>query len=246
MTLAWIILFTFLGGVVSVAAAGLFLVLEEETRRKTVPLLVAYATGVLLGAAFLGLLPEAMAEIAPGRALAATLAGLFLFFVLEQFIVWRHCHTEDCAVHDASGPLVLIGDGVHNFVDGAVIAAAFMGSFPLGIAASAAVLAHELPQEVGDFAILLKNGYSRRKAFLMNILSGSTALPGGVLAYLSFRHLEEAMPYVTALAAAGFIYIALADLIPGSRGKMTTGSALLRLGLMVAGVGSIALMEVFH
>jgi zinc and cadmium transporter len=138
-----------------------------------------------------------------------------LFFVLEKLVLWRHCHDSGCEVHGRAAPLILIGDAFHNFVDGMVIAAAFLTSIPLGVAAALAVIAHEVPQEVGDFAILLDSGYGRMKALILNGLSSATTLPGAVLAYFWLGEMHAAVPYILALSAASFIYIAAADLIPG-------------------------------
>jgi zinc and cadmium transporter len=171
------------------------------------------------------------------------LAGMVLFFVLEKLVLWRHCHDDECEVHGRAGPLILIGDGVHNFVDGVVIAAAFLASIQLGIVASLAVIAHEVPQEVGDFAILLDSGYARAKALALNTLSAATTLPGAVLAYFWLGETHVAVPYILAISAASFIYIAAADLIPGLHRQVTAAASLRQLALLLAGIGTIA---IFH
>jgi len=205
--------------------------------------LISYATGTLLGAAFLGLIPHALNDIPASAALSAVLGGIVLFFVLEKLVLWRHCHEERCEIHGTAGPLILIGDALHNFIDGVVIAAAFLTSIPLGIAASLAVISHEVPQEVGDFAILLESGYSRARAFLYNIISGLTALLGAVLAYLFLIGVKIAIPYIMALSAASFIYIATADLFPTLHRYANPKHGLRQLALMLAGIGTIVL---FH
>ena len=241
--LFWIIGFGVLGSIGAVAGAALLLLFPDSVRRSLVPSLVSYATGTLLGAAFLGMIPAGLKQ-APAPALMATvLAGMVLFFVLEKLVLWRHCHDSECEVHSRAGPLILIGDAFHNFVDGVVIAAAFLTSIPLGITASFAVIAHEVPQEVGDFAILLDSGYSRARALLLNGLSSVTTLPGAVLAYFWLGETRAAVPYIVAISAASFIYIAAADLIPGLHRQVTAAASLRQLVLLLAGIGTIA---IFH
>jgi zinc and cadmium transporter len=233
-------------GVVSAAAAGLLLLAPEDRRRQLLPYLVSFATGSLLGAAFLGLLPETLSRLPVERALATVLAGLLVFFALEQWAVWRHCHAYDCDVHDASGMMVLVGDSVHNFVDGAVIAAAFLSSTSLGVATALAVMLHEIPQEAGDFAILLQSGWPKNRAFLFNIVSSLTALPGGLLMLLLYRTMDQFLPYTMGFAAAGFFYIALADLIPGNRGRVSALRAIGQFALVLTGIGMVALLHGDH
>lgn len=243
MLLAWIIVFALLGSVGSAAGAALLLMFPRAIREALVPTLISYAAGVLLAAAFLGMIPKALAR-SPGQPiLAVVLAGLVLFFVLEKLVLWRHCHDGDCAVHGRAAPLILFGDALHNFVDGVVIAAAFLVSMPLGIATAAAVIAHEVPQEVGDFAILLDSGYSRAKAFWLNLLSSATTLPGALAGYFWLAQMNEAIAYILALSAASFIYIALADLLPSLHRRGTKGSSLWQLVLLLAGICSITLMH---
>lgn len=238
--LAWIIGFSILGSLVATAVAGIFLLFPEGVRRVLVPCLVSYATGTLLGAAFLGMIPAGLAKAPAVNVTGTVLAGIVLFFVLEKLVLWRHCHEADCAVHGRAAPLILIGDAFHNFVDGVVIAAAFLTSIPLGVAAAFAVIAHEVPQEVGDFAILLDSGYGRGKALLLNGLSAAATLPGALAAYLWLGETRTAVPYILALSAASFIYIATADLIPGLHRQVTPAASLRQLALLLAGIGSIA------
>lgn len=241
--LLWLIGFSVLGSVGAVAGAALLLFFPEGIRKVFVPYLISYATGTLLAAAFLGMIPAGL-KLAPVVAVTATvLAGMVLFFVLEKLVLWRHCHDSACEVHGRAAPLILIGDAFHNFVDGVVIAAAFLTSIPLGVAASLAVIAHEIPQEVGDFAILLDNGYRRMKALILNGLSAAATLPGAVLAYFWLGETRAAVPYILALSAASFIYIAAADLIPGLHRQVTTAASLRQLVLLLAGIGTIA---IFH
>jgi zinc and cadmium transporter len=244
--IAWIIGFSILGSLVATALGALLLLFPGGIRKVLVPCLVSYATGTLLGAAFLGMIPAGLKE-APAVAVTGTvLAGMVLFFMLEKLVLWRHCHEDDCEVHGRAAPLILIGDAFHNFVDGVVIAAAFLTSIPLGIAAALAVIAHEIPQEVGDFAILLDNGYGRMKAFLLNGLSASATLPGALMAYFWLGETRQAVPYILALSAASFIYIATADLIPGLHRQVTPAASLRQLALLLAGIGTIAAFHFGH
>jgi zinc and cadmium transporter len=243
MILILIIGFSFLGSVGAILLASAYLLFPEKIRLGIVPCLISYATGTLLGAAFLGLLPHAMSYAQPTPVLAVVLAGIIGFFVLEKIVVWRHCHDGECEVHGRAGTLILVGDAFHNFVDGVTIAAAFIASIPVGIATGLAILAHELPQEVGDFAILLESGYTRRQAILYNILSGLSTFPGALLAYFLLTAMQRLTPYVMAISAASFIYIAIADLIPSLHHKSELKQAIRQFIFILAGIGTIAL---FH
>src|SRR5688572_11466513 len=155
----------------------------------------------------LGILPETLEKLAALHVFATLLAGILLFFILEKLVLWRHCHTHDCEVHDGSVVPVLVGDAFHNFVDGAVIAAAVMTSIPLGVSTAVAVAAHEIPQELGDFAILLHSGYSRRRAMLLNVLSAGASAVGAIAAFAAFDYIPMMLPYFLSLAAASFLYV---------------------------------------
>lgn len=245
--ISWIILFCLLGGLLSALAAALFLVLQESTRSRLLPHLVSFATGALLGAAFLGLLPHALASVHTTDMHVipmAVLLGLLGFFLLEKLVLWRHCHADHCEVHTpqqngrqrSTGTMILIGDGLHNFLDGILIAGAFLTDIHLGIVTSLAVAAHEIPQEVGDFAVLLHSGFSRGRAFFYNVLASLTTVIGGVLAYLALQQLEAALPFVLAIAASSFIYIAVADLIPTLHQRVEGSAALQQVVLIVSGI----------
>lgn len=249
--LIWIVGFSAIGAVLSVLAASVFMLLPRGFRDRLLPGMVSFAIGALLGAAFLALLPHALE--APGdagahRVMAAVLLGVLLFFILEKLVLWRHCHTHECETHSpdpdhgrasAAGHLILLGDGIHNFVDGVLIAAAFLTDVHLGIITSIAVAAHEIPQELGDFAILLHSGFTRRKALLYNILSGLTTVVGAVLAYFSLAMVQSALPYVLAVAAASFIYIAVADLIPSLHKRVEVSATAQQGALIACGVATI-------
>jgi zinc and cadmium transporter len=247
MVLTWILGFALLGSVGAVGGAALFLLFPKQIRERLVPFLVSYATGTLLGASLLGLLPQAIEQGGLLSSLGAVLAGLITFFVLERFLIWRHCHREgSCEVHGTAGQLILVGDALHNFVDGAVIAGAFMSSVPLGIATGIAVIAHELPQEVGDFAILLDNGFSPRRALTWNLVSGSTTIPGALLAYIGLQQAPQFNATILAFSAASFLYIGLADLVPGLHQRIGAETGLGQLFLILAGVGTILLLSMHH
>jgi len=243
MLLAWIIGFSLLGSLGAVGGASLMLLFPEPIRRRLVPSLVSYATGTLLGAAFLGMIPTGIQGAPVLHVTTTVLAGIVLFFVLEKLVLWRHCHAARCEVHGQAGPLILIGDAFHNFVDGMVIAAAFLTSIPLGIAAAFAVIAHEVPQELGDFGILLDAGYRPGRAFLLSALSSAATLPGAIIAYFWLAEARELVPYILSLSAASFIYIAVADLMPSLHQQSTTGAFLRQLVLLLAGIGTIALFR---
>ena len=214
MLLIWIIIFSILGSIGVIITVSIFLSLKEKTQRILIPSLISYATGTLLASALLGMIPEAISYIDPFLALLFVLCGLMLFFILEKLVVWRHCHNKNCDVHEAAGPILLIGDAFHNFIDGIVIAASFLISFPMGIAISLAVIAHEIPQEVGDFAILLESGYTKRKALTLNLLSSISTIPAAIIGYFLLDFLSSLIPFFIAISAASFIYIALTDLSP--------------------------------
>jgi zinc and cadmium transporter len=240
--LIWILAFSVLGSLGAVCGAALVLVFPDNVRKRLVPALVAYAAGTLLGAAFLGMIPAAAGN-APVRSVsAAVLAGIILFFLLEKLVLWRHGH-EAGGSSSPAAPLILVGDAFHNFVDGVVIAAAFFTSIPLGVAAGLAVVAHEIPQEVGDFAILLDGGFGRKKALALNTLSASATLPGALTGYFWLTDVQGLVPYVLALSAASFIYIAVADLLPGLHRRTVGGWS--QLALILAGIATIAALH-FH
>jgi zinc and cadmium transporter len=225
-----------LGGLGGLLVAASVLLINESARTRIVPWLVSYAVGALLGAAMLKILPEAVEQLAPARLFATLLVGVMLFFVLEKLVLWRHCHTHDCEVHDGSVAGVIVGDAFHNFIDGAVIATAVMTSVPLGVTTAIAVAAHEIPQELGDFAILLHSGYSKGRALLLNVLSGLSSAVGAVAAFIAFDLVPTLRPYCLALAAASFLYVAMADLIPGLHRGRTDAASLRQIVLIVAGI----------
>ena len=182
-----------MGSVRAICLAGSFLLCGRGIRQRLI--LLSYAIGTLLGAAFLGLIPHALDRVPASQLFPAFLAGIVFFLLLERLLIWRHCHNGACEVHPTSGVLILVGDAMHNFVDGVLIAATFLTSIPLGVATSLAIISHEVPQEVVDFAILLDNGYSTLRAFVLNIVCGTTMLAGALLAFLWLPHLQTAIPW---------------------------------------------------
>jgi zinc and cadmium transporter len=247
MELGLLLFLSLAGSVLSIAAAGLVLLFPERTRRQLLPCLISYATGTLLGAAFLGLLPKALnMGASPLAVLSAALGGIFIFLGLEKTLLWRHCHKEDCEVHSSAGVMIVVGDALHNFMDGILIGSALLVSPALAYTATLAVVAHEIPQETGDFAIMLSAGWSRRKALWANTLSSLATLPGAFAAYYALALFKPALPYVMAVSAASFIYIALADLIPAAHRHPGRGRPVSQFVLGLAGVGTIALFVLGH
>ena len=228
------------GGGVLIASP--LLLLDVSVRLRIVPGLISYAVGTLLGVALLALVPEALEALPAPEALGALLAGILGFFMLEKLVIWRHCHTADCDAHDSSAALILIGGSLHNFTDGAIVGAAVLTSLPLGITTALAVAAHQIPQEVGDYAILLDAGYSRRRAFVVNTLSASTCALGAVSVYAAASWTPTALPFVLAFAAGSFLYVAMSDLIPGLHRDAIDVGAIHQVLLIAAGVGTIVML----
>ena len=271
-TLLWIILFTLASGVLSVLAAGTFLALPARTRNSVLPHLVSFATGALLGAALLALIPHAVEAAGIDKVHEvgiALIAGIALFFVLEKFLLWRHCHDDHCEEHPvgdahehdhhahgqshahqheaarkkASGSLVLVGDALHNVLDGVLIAAAFLTDTHLGIVTALAIMAHEIPQEVGNFAVLLNSGVSRRRALFLNLLTSLTAVIGGVIGFFALEQALAILPFAVAVAASSLLYVAVADLIPGLHRKIDPRSSITQVLLIGLGIALIAFAE---
>jgi len=244
MTLAWILVASVAGGTLSAGLAAASLAL----RATWVPMLVSFAIGALLGAAFLEIIPHAFEQGEAHQVAFSILGGIFGFFVLEKLLLWRHCHTENCEVHDAHdhgriGALIVVGDTVHNFVDGILIAAAFLQSIELGVVTAVAIIAHEIPQEVGDFLILLHSGYTRLRALAMNLLSSAATVVGGVIGYFSLQLIEGLEAPLLGIVAASMIYVAVADLIPGLHRRPELRDTAFQALLIALGIGSIAMVR---
>jgi zinc and cadmium transporter len=266
--LLWIIVCAAVGGIASAVFAIAFLWIPEEQSERLLPNFLSFATGALLGAAFLALLPEAIegAGVQAARQLGlALVAGLGLFFVIEKIVLWWHGHeavfegaSHTHAQHGhaqglthghaderrhASGVLVLVGDSLHNALDGVLISAAFLDSISLGLVTTLAVAAHEVPHRVGDFAILVHAGWSRQRALVLNLATGLASVIGAIVAYFALNGARGVLPYALAVASAGFLYIALAGLIPGLHGKSGLRTSLVQVILIGAGILVIAAAE---
>lgn len=258
-TLAWILGASFLGGLLSVVSAAVFAL---NARTAWIPMLVSYAIGAMLGAVFLEILPHAFSEASSIESMAATvLLGILLFFVLEKLVLWRHCHGDECEVHaphendvhnhahshghdqGRSGMMIMVGDTFHNFVDGILIAAAFMIDIKLGAVTALAIIAHEIPQEVGDFLILLHSGYTKKQALLFNLLSSFATVIGGLAAYFALQVVGSWIPTILGLAAASMIYVAVADLIPGLHKRTELKATVQQVFLIALGISSIWLVK---
>ncbi len=245
--LGYILLFTFLGSIFSLIG-GVLLLIKEKSVLKISHLFAAFAAGTLLGTVFFDLFPEAIEEAEHSGSntdvFLWVLAGILGFFVLERFIHWFHHHqhnTEEDAIiiGKPTVPLIIFGDSVHNFIDGVVIAITFLVSIPLGIVTSLAVAAHEIPQEIGDFGLLLHKGVGRKKVLIINIISASIAILGALLAFWLGERIEALLPILIAITAGMFIYIAASDLIPEIHHENRRGFAFIETALMFLGVATI-------
>ncbi len=285
--LLWIVLFSLVGGILSVAGAAL---VALNARATAIPMLISYAIGAMLGAVFLEILPEAIKVASNVQYMTGTvLFGILLFFTLEKLVIWRHCHGDHCEVHaihteedcpethshttkykqvstkqplmnlhaashhahshahdhGRSGMMVMIGDTFHNFVDGILIASAFMVDVKVGIVTAIAIIAHEIPQEVGDFLILLHSGYSKKQAFAFNLVSSFATVVGGAIAYFALSQVQGWIPTILGLAAASMLYVAVADLIPSLHKRTELHATISQLVLIACGVSSIWLAGYF-
>ncbi len=253
MTLLYIVLATFAGGLLSVVIAA---TLTLSVLGRVVKHLVSLSAGVLLGTALLNVLPEAFESPAPPQALFATLLGGLLFFwLLEKAEIYRHAHHHEGDGHhhhhdfDAQqagrgGLSVLLGDGIHNFCDGVIIAAAFVAEPRLGVATALAVMAHEIPQEAGDYIVLLNAGFSRGRALFYNALSGLAAVAGGVVGYLLVGPFEPLLPYFLVVASSSFVYVAVADLLPQLQERLSWRDTAAQVAWLAGGLGLVVLARV--
>jgi zinc and cadmium transporter len=233
------------GSVLSLAIAAL---VAFRVRARWIPTLVSFAVGALLGAVFLDILPHVFEETdKPARAAAFILFGIIVFFLLEKLLLWRHHHHPDEENgetpphhgdhdHGRSGWMIVIGDSFHNFTDGVIIASAFLADTRLGVVTALAIIAHEIPQEIGDFLILLHSGFSKRKALAMNLLSGLATVVGALIAYSALSHVTQWIPEILAIAAASMIYIAVADLIPGLHRRTALSDTMVQVFFIVLGI----------
>jgi len=242
--LTYILASTILVSLISLVGVAL-LPLRGSAREKALFVLVSFAAGTMLGAALLDLLPEGQKALGNDKLLfQLVLLGIVAFFVTEKLLMWYHCHNGRCRAHTYAH-MSLVGDAIHNFLDGVIIAAAYLADFATGVAATLAVAAHEIPQEFGDFSILLRGGFSRRNALLYNFATALTAIAGALVAYFFTQHAESFAAMMLPFAAGGFIYIASADLFPELRKHIPLGESLLQLAFIILGIAFIFLAGVF-
>ena len=221
----------------------LFIGLKEDKLKRLTTILVGFASGTLLGGAFLHLLPESLTpENDQMTVLWYVIIGIVSFFALEKFLYWRHCHEKECPTHTFVY-LNLVGDGIHNFIDGMVIAATFMIGFELGFATTLAVIFHEVPQEIGDFGVLVYGGLSRKKALIYNFISAVTAILGALATYF-LAYLRSIEALLVPFAAGGFIYIAATDLMPELHKKSHAGESIVQLFVILLGIGLMAFLKI--
>jgi zinc and cadmium transporter len=239
---SWIVLASIVGGGASALFAG---GVASWLRLSSIPTLVSFAVGAMLAAVFLVILPHAVERSENVELLMAVIPlGILAFFTLEKLVLWRHCHEQQCDAHVAhdrgrSGMMIIIGDTFHNFVDGIIIAAAFLADVRLGIVTSLAIIAHEIPQEMGDFLVLLNSGYSRTRALAFNLLSGFATLAGGMCGYFALQALQGWVPVLLGVAAASMLYVAVADLIPGLHKRPELRATISQVTLIAVGIAAI-------
>jgi zinc and cadmium transporter len=238
--LVWILGFTFLDGLVALVGA-VTLALSEKTIRRILYFLVAFSTGALIGGGLLHLLAKSLTVLSADNAFLVFIGGFSVFFLMERFLHWHHCHEKECSVHEYSY-MILFGDGIHNFIDGLVIAAAFLTDIKLGIVTSFLIIAHEIPQELGDFGVLLHGGMSRYKALAYNFLSQLTCVLGGVAGY--FLPVEGFKILMLPFAAGGFVYIAASDLIPELHRESDLGRSMTAFLFFLSGVGLMLVIKI--
>ncbi|RMH22266.1 MAG: ZIP family metal transporter [Gammaproteobacteria bacterium] len=243
----WIFSASLLVGIVGVALVFSYASLPVFARLIRIPHFISFSIGSLLGAALLALLPHAIEEAGAEKVHvvgATVLIGILVFFILEKMVLWRHCHHEECEAHtedqhgkgQAVGPLVLIGDSLHNFIHGVLIAASFLADIHLGVITTIAVAAHEIPQEMGNFVMLLHNGYSRNRALLINVFASSAGVVGALVAYHSLQGMHLFLPYILSIAVANCLYIAMADLLPTLHEHTEHQATAIQVGLILVGV----------
>lgn len=249
MTISFVMMIMALlaGSVGSVLLASLVLLFKGSWLQKLSEYLMYLAGGTLLGAAFLGMIPNAVAQLNVTNTLEIVLIGILFFFLLEKIILWRTCANQNCERRNQTTiPMILIGDAFHNAIDGIVIASAFLSSPELGFFVTLSVIMHEIPQELADFGILIHGGMSKRKALWYNALSGSSAILVGILAWFFLQQMTHLVPYALAFSASSFLYIAMAELIPEMHKKTKVLESLVQLLLIVAGILIIFLIKHTH
>lgn len=235
------------GSVGSVLLASLVLLFKGSWLQKLSEYLMYLAGGTLLGAAFLGMIPNAVAQLNVTNTLEIVLIGILFFFLLEKIILWRTCANKNCERRNQTAvPMILIGDAFHNAIDGIVIASAFLSSPELGFFVTLSVIMHEIPQELADFGILIHGGMSERKALWYNALSGSSAILVGILAWFFLQQMTHLVPYALAFSASSFLYIAMAELIPEMHKKTKVFESIAQILLIIVGILLIFLIKHTH
>lgn len=232
------ILYILLSGLIvsSGSLIGIFtLSLNQHRLNKILMLLVSLSAGSLMGGAFLHLFPEAIETLGSEQAFRTALIAYILFFIIESFLHWHHCHDNECETH-SFGYMNLIGDSVHNFIDGLIIAGSFMTDFNLGIITSLAVAMHEIPQEIGDFGVLLHAGFKTKKALMLNFIVALMIIPGSIVGFILSSSISDIIPHLLPFAAGGFLYISSTDLVPQLRDQNSLKKSLSNLILFIVGL----------
>ena len=234
LQLTYIILTTF--AIALIAFIGVFtLAMKEQLLNKILIILVSLSAGALMGGAFLHLLPESIEKSGNANILIFVLVGFVLFFIIEKVLHWRHCHKGKCDVHTFHY-MNLIGDSVHNFIDGLIISASFIISIPLGFTTTIAIAAHEIPQEIGDFGVLIYGGFEKKKAIVLNFIVALTVVAGGVVGYFISKSIEQVAVYLLPFAAGGFIYIAATDLVPEIKKELDIKKSMATIFVFICGI----------
>jgi len=235
MTLLWIVIATVIDGIAALVGA-VTLALKRETLDRILMALVAFSAGALIAGSFFHIMPESLEEgVEPMQLFIIVILGFGIFFIFEKFLFWHHCHKGECEVHPYTY-LILLGDGIHNFIDGLIIAASFLVDTGFGVITTFMIISHELPQELGDFAVLVHGGMKVKKALIYNFLSQLTAVLGGIIGFFIGTTIEAFVPFILPFAAGGFIYIGASDLVPQLHGERNIKKSLLSFALFVAGV----------
>jgi zinc and cadmium transporter len=243
MVLVWILVSTFVVSLISLIGI-VSLAIKNNLLHRIIFYLLGFSAGALIGGAFLHILPEALERSNSENVFFLTIIGIVIFFLMERFLHWRHCHEENCSIH-AFTYLNLIGDAFHNFLDGAVIAVSFTVSFNVGIVTTIAIILHEIPQELGDFGVLVYGGFTRRKALFFNFLSALTAIVGALTGYFISAHAHGITGFIMPFTAGGFIYIAASDLIPEIHKESNQKRATLAFIAFLFGITFMAISKYF-
>ena len=232
--IAYILLATFIVSLISFVGV-VSLALKDKILNKILLILIGLSAGALMGGAFLHLLPEAVEKSSGLDVYLIVLVGFILFFLIEKVLHWRHCHKEHCDVHTFHY-MNLVGDSIHNFIDGLIMAASYIVSLPLGITTTIAIATHEIPQEIGDFGVLIYGGFSKKKAILLNFVVSLTAVVGGIVGFFVSSHVEDIALFILPFAAGGFIYIAATDLVPEIRKELDMKKYMMTLLVFICGI----------